>query len=433
MHPRDHATGQLFFILSDHMTTLASFRKAVILGFTTLLETLEHSIRDQRRDYDSSHTHVKAINMAQRDVMHLDVGGCNFHIGISTVIKQENMLSGMAQFSNETGLQFVDRDASLFPLILHFLRTGVVLIPRCQKGALLREAEFYSIGCTMRHTMAEFLAFGFRKSYSNQCSDGVLQTYAWRTYRSSDQQRCELPWGSDMQMTACAGTSAFYALVVDPTSLRSRFYTTNCGIWRPLEVLWAPFSYHHSLIPTSLVQSGTSLYAFDLFLQTTLEFCLKTRKRRLLPKRRYQCPPYTTGATVCLCGGQAFVLYESFAEVFCLRDETWKRISPMPGGISEVGAVDVDGTLVVTGGRTANFHPVDTLLRYNHDSDTWTAMGSSPTARYGHASIMFNSTLLLVGGEPHVIDRYHFGRQTWDSFPSGDNELYGVAVIRTDL
>ena len=140
----------------------------------------------------------------------------------------------------------------------------------------------HKMGHAMRSTMAAFFAFGFHKSYTSEGLHGTMQRYAWQTY-TPDQQRWELPWRSNMQITARAGNGAIFALGVDPVSLRSRFYTTSPGrgpIWGPPENSWAPFSCNHSLTPTSLIHSGNGLDALDLYLPTTMKVCIGTKKNK---------------------------------------------------------------------------------------------------------------------------------------------------------
>jgi len=83
----------------------------------------------------------------------LDVGGYQFKTSLSTLRKEESVLSemfsgkGYKVEQDEDGYYFIDRPGKYFAPILHYLQTGSYIPPNSPQkvNAILKEAQFYQI------------------------------------------------------------------------------------------------------------------------------------------------------------------------------------------------------------------------------------------------------------------------------------------------
>jgi hypothetical protein len=89
----------------------------------------------------------------QISIIDLNVGGTKFTTSIETLQEDKTsmlcaMFSGKYQIQEDNkGRYFIDRDATHFPKILNFLRTGTLVTPLSNKEIkeLMLEAEYYNL------------------------------------------------------------------------------------------------------------------------------------------------------------------------------------------------------------------------------------------------------------------------------------------------
>ena len=418
----------LFSVLSDMISSLVN---AVNGGFTVLLDNAVIEIQQERQRFADSLAEAKRLNGDQQSVVIVEVASDTFHVGPRTLGRTDNMLSALASFPSPDGdATFIDRDAEFFPLILHFLRTGCVLIPLHRTSAFLREARYYNLHNHIHHRMTKFFVVGFCEVYTNLRR--LARVNIWRSYAPSTIRVSTFPWRINTQITMCTENNVIYTYVVDMSSLRSRVFRTDWQQkWTAVEHRWVPYSYTNSLLPNVLAHNRGKLYAFDLLMQTTMKLCLTTRHRSILPVRAYRrSMPYSVGTTLCTGQNKAYIFYENFAEMFLFQDETWKIMPPLPDEISLGAAVEYDRRLIVTGGRTPRFRPVSTMYQYNFNTDTWHIIGRLPRARYGHTCVVHKDVMFLVGGEMGIIDMYDLRTLQWQSIDACETkDLYNATIL----
>jgi hypothetical protein len=418
----------LLSVLSDIISSLV---KAVNGAFTVLLDNVAIEIQQERQRFANSLAEAKRLNDNQQSTVILEVSSDTFHVGTQTLGHTESMLSAIALFPNPDGdATFIDRDAEFFPLILHFLRTGCALMPLHRTSAFLREARYYNLHNHIQHSTTTFFLVGFSEVYTNLRRLAHLDT--WRSWAPNTIRVSTFPWRINSQITMCMGNSVIYTYVVDLSSLRSRvFQTDSQQNWTAVEHKWVPYSYTNSLLPNVLAHNRKKLYAFDLLMQTTLKLCLTTKHRSILPKRPYsRYMPYAVGSTLCTGQDKAYIFYEDFAEMFLFQDESWKIMPPLPDAISLGAAVEYNGRLIVTGGRTPKFRPVSTMYQYNFDTDTWHIIGRLPRARYGHTCVVHKGFMFLVGGEIGIIDKYDLRTLQWQSINASETQnTYNATIL----
>mmetsp|Transcript_54319 Transcript_54319/g.96557 ORF Transcript_54319/g.96557 Transcript_54319/m.96557 type:complete len:200 (-) Transcript_54319:262-861(-) len=152
---------------------------------------------------------ASALNDAQTALYQMDVGGALFHTCTEVLHPQGGMLSAMASgdftHDEEDGSVFLDRDPTYFPLVLHFVRTGVALLPEDAEGraALLREAQYYSL---------EGLCWAARPLLQERLI--IMRSHRWGTYCEmyNPLQESWEPLGEDMGDLFCAGDGCLFAV-----------------------------------------------------------------------------------------------------------------------------------------------------------------------------------------------------------------------------
>ena len=112
--------------------------------------------------------------------MKLNVGGSKFETTLSTLTRHpDSMLAVMFSGRHEVprdddGYVFIDRDGTHFRIILNFLRTGVLDVPKSQKAAneLTRELQYYQLDTCVE-------AGAFSTTASPPGSFELVETTSW--------------------------------------------------------------------------------------------------------------------------------------------------------------------------------------------------------------------------------------------------------------
>jgi len=113
----------------------------------------EHQLKLEKEKADFETMKVKFSKNNFPSIIKLDVGGHQFKTSISTLRREESLLSHMFSGSgylvekDEDGFYFIDRPGKYFAPILHYLQTGSFIPPdNPQKlEAILQEVQFYQI------------------------------------------------------------------------------------------------------------------------------------------------------------------------------------------------------------------------------------------------------------------------------------------------
>eukprot|EP00669_Euglena_mutabilis_P011199 TRINITY_DN5862_c0_g1_i1.p1 TRINITY_DN5862_c0_g1~~TRINITY_DN5862_c0_g1_i1.p1 ORF type:complete len:256 (+),score=25.46 TRINITY_DN5862_c0_g1_i1:26-769(+) len=118
-----------------------------------LVKDAEEELMNSKRAYAERRAVVDELNTAQDRVVALDVGGTRFHTTDATVRNHgTHMLSVLfggtfADEEDESGAVFIDRDPSLFPCVLAYLRHGAdhAWVSPADWLAVRREFYFFSL------------------------------------------------------------------------------------------------------------------------------------------------------------------------------------------------------------------------------------------------------------------------------------------------
>lgn len=100
----------------------------------------------------------------------------------------------------------------------------------------------------------------------------------------------------------------------------------------------------------------------------------------------------------------------------------WKVITTLPGeGVNAPSVAEVDGTIYVIGGfATTSNTPTDEVHAFHIASSTWSSVAPLPSASGGHAAVVLDGRIHVVGGgtskstiADHVV--YDPATDTWSS------------------
>ena len=148
-------------------------------------------------------------------------------------------------------------------------------------------------------------------------------------------------------------------------------------------------------------------------------------------------PSAVPDAVVARDGSQLYVMsgalgagMRPFFELYDLRDDSWRPLTPIPRLASRFAIAADKGRVFVTGGIDANTRPSinnaasdapsDVLWIYAPETALWIRLGTLPTPRAGHVSVAFDNQLFVLGGigaHGARVDSYGLASGQWKSWP----------------
>jgi hypothetical protein len=135
----------------DEITAQVEILQGMIENQLQRINREREHLERERSGFEKTKQKVAEVHFSH--TVKLDVGGHQFKTSLSTLRKEESMLSSMFSGSgfkvekDEDGFYFIDRPGSPFVHILHYLQTGVFIPPAdpMQLKLLKLEADFYQI------------------------------------------------------------------------------------------------------------------------------------------------------------------------------------------------------------------------------------------------------------------------------------------------
>jgi hypothetical protein len=118
-----------------------------------MMEAYQHLLHQARERFNDRHAMAHTINSIQSDVVKLNIGGQPFHTPRAVLMgptSKEGMLGVMfsghfPEEMDEEGYVFLDRDPSMFGIVLDALRNGTIRVlsqPEARQR-LYRELGYY--------------------------------------------------------------------------------------------------------------------------------------------------------------------------------------------------------------------------------------------------------------------------------------------------
>ena len=204
---------------------------------TQHVDTLAQGLSLCQRVFQESLTEATALNKAQTDMYQMDVGGALFHTQKEGLLWHGGMLAAMVSddFSPDFDFEyiFLDRDPTWFPLVLHFLRTGVALLPEDTEGlaAVFREAQYYSLEALCRAAQPlheQIIVIGIRCMWQSSC-------YHCETYSPLQRSWASVGVGTGFfvdHFRFCAGDGCLFALQLPNAGAGVFKFCPAAGRWQ---------------------------------------------------------------------------------------------------------------------------------------------------------------------------------------------------------
>lgn len=99
-------------------------------------------------------------------------------------------------------------------------------------------------------------------------------------------------------------------------------------------------------------------------------------------------------------GRSGSIIYNlNYLERFNTREGLWERLEPLPGKQSGGGVVELNGKIVVFGGESVTATS-DRVYAYDPQARSWEKRAVMPSARHGFATVKLNGRVYLIGGGP---------------------------------
>ena len=428
--------------------SLEDFRDASSRLVQQLDAFMDHLLVSQRA-FHAALKEATQLNDAQTGMYQIDVGGVPFHT-ITKGWRDGGMLAAMSSdsFSDQHHTSFLDRDPTWFPLVLHFLRTGDVLLPEGTEGrsAVCREACYYSLD--ELHKAAQkrperIIVIGERNSYN-----GLYGPMAYMMYRplhgSWERMHVEPPAGWGPYCYYIAGDG--FLLVVDPSTV-DPWHQGSVHKFCPAERSWVMVSGFNPLTR----RAGQSWAYHEDHLYGTAGTCLWSLD---MSTGQWDAIPWGGAYIVChpsLCvvGNQLFVVgglkarsYVSHrdywratdsVEVYLISERRWVSVPNMPKQVCGATVVGLDGKLLVIGGVDIGGTIVSDVLEYNPAYREWKKLTRLRFARTECTVTVIGGDVVVMGGYNYgpisSVERYNSRLHRWEQMGSLTDRLRCSAAV----
>ena len=399
------------------------------------VEVLAQRLSLRRRAFRQGLAEAAALNDAQPGLYQMDVGGAPFHTHTAVLHRHGSMLSAMASgdFTHDVeggGCAFLDRDPMWFPLVLHFMRTGIALLPEDAevRAAVFREARYYSLEglCSAAEQSHErlFLAGSLQHSistwkyeYENETSNPLQGSWERIDVRPRDML-------SDCRFVA--GDGCLFA-VPSPIGHHAGSVSRFCPAAGAVKLI----------VCSSRLQKDKWQWQFASWaygsgrLHATFEdrvqsLNVSTGQWEALPS----LPTWLSQASPCVIDGRLFVIGggTAYVEEYVAVERRWVSAPDMPREVEDVATVAFDGKLLVIGGYDiCSEETLSAVLEYTPRDRSWKELPSLLTPRYSCAVAVLGGDVLVMGGQWFnggeveditSVERYNRRSQCWEAMPS---------------
>ncbi len=109
------------------------------------------------------------------------------------------------------------------------------------------------------------------------------------------------------------------------------------------------------------------------------------------------------------------------AEMYDPERDSWRNVAPMSTKRAWQSAATWKGKVVVAGGQDAHCKTLNSAEQYDPETNQWTPFRSLLLARWGHALVNADNTLLAIGGVDgeswRSVERYNADSGEWEQAP----------------
>ena len=384
------------------------------------------SLRQQK--FRVSLAEAAALNDAQIGLCRMDVGGAPFHTQKEGL---EGMLSAMVSndFKGGEDVLFIDRDPTWFPLVLHFLRTGVPLLPENTGGlaSMFREAQYYSLEGLCRAAQPSIIVIGI---------GGIDSTHHCETYNALQQLwECHVTGFLSNRFSFCAGDGCLFAFEACTLKGYVPGRPGSVSKFCPAVGSWQRIANNN---PISSSRGVTWIYHSDHIYgacgDILQSFNVSTGQWEALPPLTPRSHP-----TPCVVDGRLFVIGGSTVmEEYIASERSWVPVAYMRSAADGMAAVVMNGKLIVIGGFDFGRY-LTTVRAYDPRDRTWNELPSLLTARAYCAATVLGGDIVVIGGwgvsgpmgadRISSVERYNQRLQCWEAMPSLTKSLSDSAAI----
>jgi N-acetylneuraminic acid mutarotase len=104
------------------------------------------------------------------------------------------------------------------------------------------------------------------------------------------------------------------------------------------------------------------------------------------------------GSQIVAIGGETANGVTGLVEIWDANQQNWNTGQNKPTPAANIGAVTLDGQVIVPGGYTAAGIPTTVVEAYNVISDVWTSLAALPAPRFAYAIAAYDDKLYVFGG-----------------------------------
>jgi DNA-binding CsgD family transcriptional regulator len=156
-------------------------------------------------------------------------------------------------------------------------------------------------------------------------------------------------------------------------------------------------------VPRGSVQSSSQSQPFSDSASTGAAVALQTGDsvwQQLVPMSlpRGRLAAAAIGSQIVAIGGETPNGITGLVEIWDTAKQTWRTGQSKPTPVANIGAVALDGQVIVPGGYTAAGTPTAVVEAYNVISDEWTSLTPLPAPRFAYAMATYDGKIYVFGG-----------------------------------
>eukprot|EP00668_Euglena_longa_P029950 GGOE01037338.1.p1 GENE.GGOE01037338.1~~GGOE01037338.1.p1 ORF type:complete len:413 (+),score=97.97 GGOE01037338.1:62-1300(+) len=363
-------------------------------GLISKVTSLEESIKQQQLQFIETMAEVKELNLAMEECVYFDVGGEPFHVSVCPLQQYGDHLLGALTsglFGGEVdshGYIFVDRDPTFFPLVLDYLREGLLSWPddRKRRRAVQRELQFYGLAYDAppeeRPVVVAEMWEGDHFTAEVAIYNGASKS--WQRLR---------PYGLTGRRMRWCSTGARLLVLHDPPGQTARVSQYD---------LWTDTVELIRVLPSTL--KGTSFCDIAVEGDTALIFqghgaprMLSISKKAPLPA---VLPPLPISPdVVCMVDGTVYVGGDDQLLMARLKGGPWLQVEAFLTPRSEFALLGWQGKLMALGNIDPSGEVCHAVELYDPGEATWAACAELPEE-------LQSPSAAVISGQPYALHEF---------------------------
>ncbi|XP_077294994.1 uncharacterized protein LOC143917375 [Arctopsyche grandis] len=145
-----------------------------------------------------------------------------------------------------------------------------------------------------------------------------------------------------------------------------------------------------------------------------------------LHPNKYSSPFLSNGKIIFFGGSTGSDAYTNEVIAFDLTKKTSSNLAPMLQKRNNAQMAEIDGYIYVTGGRGEGYEVLDTVERYDPQTNSWTFMAPMLEKRYNHAINVWEGKIYVAGGINMIMHDYTNSLEIYD--PKTNSWTFGTPM-----